>query len=182
MQDTATRGCSRQIFKLDRDTLQGLNRQMHIIGGQPFPANGRAQKIQNFIVPQRRDHEFNRTRHDPRQQKLRRDRRFDGQNPRRAKGRIDNDLLHRRPSSMRALTLNPFRGLVRERMARKAATGSLPLSVASAAPEESNATRRPLFVIQIRLPLEARSTSAESLFLASKVPNDIMLEDSIQSI
>jgi hypothetical protein len=30
--------------------------------------------------------------------------------------------------------------------------------------------------------LEARSTSAESLFLASKVPNDIMLEDSIQSI
>jgi len=37
-------------------------------------------------------------------------------------------------------------------------------------------------VIQMRLPFEAKSTSEESLFLASKVPSDMDLTDSISTI
>jgi hypothetical protein len=42
-------------------------------------------------------------------------------------------------------------------------------------PELSIATRLPLFVIQILPPFEAISTNADSLFLASKVPTEIVL-------
>jgi len=83
---------------------------------------------------------------------------------------------------MSAFKLAPLTGLVRERIARNTATGSLPTFAVSSTPEESKATRRPRFLIQMRLTFAAKSTSEESLFLASKVPGDIDLTDSINTI
>jgi hypothetical protein len=95
---------------------------------------------------------------------------FVGQYPRPAKRGVCHRLLHRRPSSMSDL-IDPLPALARDRIPRKAATKS-PVTSCPSAPEERSATRRPRLVIQIRLPLAARSTREDSLFFASNVPKE----------